>query len=76
MSETSITRLIAGIRPMDRPEPFTVPVARSMEPAAPPPPSRIGWECPKCGGVMAPNVACCLNCRPSTAAAAEERDDA
>jgi hypothetical protein len=22
-----------------------------------------GWECPKCGAVMAPHVSCCINCR-------------
>lgn len=22
-----------------------------------------GWECPKCGAVMAPHVDCCVNCR-------------
>lgn len=22
-----------------------------------------GWECPKCGAVMAPHVSCCVNCR-------------
>ena len=22
-----------------------------------------GWECPKCGAVMAPHVDCCINCR-------------
>jgi hypothetical protein len=23
----------------------------------------LGWECPKCGAVMAPHVNCCVNCR-------------
>jgi hypothetical protein len=22
-----------------------------------------GWECPKCGAVMSPTTACCVNCR-------------
>lgn len=22
-----------------------------------------GWECPKCGAVMAPHMNCCINCR-------------
>lgn len=22
-----------------------------------------GWECPKCGAVMSPHTACCVNCR-------------
>ena len=22
-----------------------------------------GWECPKCGAVMSPITACCVNCR-------------
>ena len=22
-----------------------------------------GWECPKCGAVIAPHVDCCVNCR-------------
>lgn len=22
-----------------------------------------GWECPKCGAVMAPHISCCVNCR-------------
>ena len=22
-----------------------------------------GWECPKCGAVMAPSTSCCVNCR-------------
>lgn len=22
-----------------------------------------GWECPKCGAVMAPHNPCCVNCR-------------
>lgn len=22
-----------------------------------------GWECPKCGAVMAPHMNCCVNCR-------------
>lgn len=22
-----------------------------------------GWECPKCGVVMAPHISCCINCR-------------
>lgn len=22
-----------------------------------------GWECPKCGAVMAPTTSCCVNCR-------------
>lgn len=24
-----------------------------------------GWECPKCGAVMSPTTACCVNCRGS-----------
>lgn len=22
-----------------------------------------GWECPKCGAVMSPTTACCVNCK-------------
>lgn len=24
--------------------------------------TRYGWECPKCGAVMAPHVSVCVNC--------------
>lgn len=26
---------------------------------------RMGWECPKCGGVMSPYTVQCPNCNPS-----------
>lgn len=26
----------------------------------------LGWECPKCGAVMAPHVAGCINCKGIT----------
>lgn len=33
--------------------------------ANPLPPMQRGWECPKCGTVMAPWKSTCANCKPS-----------
>ena len=31
------------------------------------PPAPMGWECPKCGAVMAPGMPSCYHCKPSEA---------
>lgn len=35
-------------------------------------PARIGWECPKCGAIMAPWMANCVNCKPKPNPTAKE----